>query len=333
MPEHELQLISKYPFLSEAKEYVASLGMSIRDMENHPIYKSSFELGRKRAADALEGELNVQREEKIEQELAVLSFVIARILVNLTDNESIMRRYARSEARYAHWFLKKDSEENVERVKKDLGVEFTEENGTGIDFSQYLQLAKDLVKRDSKWKLINRRMQEGQVQLQKAEKLILIREAIREEIMQPIKIPGIPEKFQDMAQSLENEFTETVEEISIDELDMDTLPPCIHKIIGQLEQGSINHHGMFVLATCLLGTGLGVDDVLKIFSRYPDYNEKKSRYQIEFLAGKRGGTSYSCPTCSRIESYGLCVQDCGIKHPLMYFRDQKKKKEREKEEG
>ncbi|OYT52764.1 MAG: hypothetical protein B6U72_07470 [Candidatus Altiarchaeales archaeon ex4484_2] len=323
MADFDLKLLAKYPFLDESKKYVSSLGMSIAEMQEHPVYGSSFEMGQNRVHEALEGRLSPQAGDETSQELSILSFVVARILVNLTRNKSIMRQYARAEARQAHRFLTREDETVLEEIKKDLGLE-TQENK--IHYTRYVQLAQDLAKIKPEWKLVNRRMHKGFIELNKTEELTIIRESIMNKIMSPINVSKTPPELRETANNINNKYSGRPLEISMKELDMEALPPCIKQIIASLEAGSISHNGMFVLATCLLDLGLKTENVLTIFSRYPGYNEEKSRYQIEFLSGKKSPTKYSCPTCARIKGYGLCVQECNIKHPLMYYRDKRKKR-------
>ncbi len=323
MADFDLKLLAKYPFLNRSREYVSSLGMSIAEMQKHPIYGSSFEMGRNRVHEALEGRLSPKEGDRISRELTILSFVVARILVNLTRNKSIMRRYARAEARQAHGFLIREDENVLGEIKKDLGLRM---QGNRIHYIRYVQLIQDLAKRKPEWKLVNRRMHKGFIEINKVEELTIMRESIMDRIMSPVNVSKTPQEFREIANIINNRYSGSPSKISMKELDMEALPPCIKEIIASLEAGSISHNGMFVLATCLLDLGLKTDNVLEIFSRYPGYSEERSRYQIEFLSGKKSPTRYSCPTCARIKGYGLCVQECNIKHPLMYYRDKRKKK-------
>ena len=315
----DLKLLAKYPFLKKAKDYVMSLNLTLSDIQNHPIYSGSFELGRQRVVNALNNNLVIDMSDKISQELAILSFVVARIIVNLTDNRSIIRRYARSESMYAYKFLKSETDDIIELIKEDLNIRIV--NGR-IHFIDYIRLTTDLVREEPKWKLINRRVNKGQVELKDTDSLILLREAIKERIMSPVNVSGIPDNFREVANMINNKFSRKPSRMDINELDIKALPPCISELLVSLESGNISHNGMFVLGTCLLALGLSVDDVIKIFSRYPEFNEEKTRYQIEFLAGKKSKTRYSCPTCAKIRAYGLCVSDCNVKHPLIYYKNQ-----------
>jgi len=322
MADINLMMLAKYPFHEQSKEYVTSLGLSIAQMREHPIYGSSFELGTQRATQALENKLTHKAEDKISAELSILSFAIARILVNLTRNKSIIRRYAKAEAQMAHALLLREKPEIIENIKTDVGLRIQDNK---ISYTQYVHYAKELAKTNPRWKLVNRRMHEGIIGLNKAEQLIIMQEAIQQKIATPINVTKTPHEFKQTAENINLRYSGRPTEISMKELELNALPPCIKQIIAQLESGNASHNSMFVLATTLIDLGLKTENILKIFSRYPSYNEEKSRYQIEFLAGEKSTTRYSSPTCARIKGYGLCVAECKIKHPLMYYRDRKKR--------
>jgi DNA primase large subunit len=63
--------------------------------------------------------------------------------------------------------------------------------------------------------------------------------------------------------------------------------------------------------------------VLELFKHAPDYNERIARYQIEHLAGLKGGRKkYSVYSCEKMKTLGMCVADCGTKTPVQYYLKQ-----------
>jgi DNA primase large subunit len=317
MSVFDLKTISKYPFLGEAKDYVSSLNLTLEGIQNHPVYSPAVELGRQRVLDALNGRVNVDLSDRVSQELAVLSYVIARILVNLISDRRMVFRYAAAESRNAHNLLKREGRDILHKVEEDVGFRL---DGDKMDFTLYLRLSKNLTS-DSKWRLVNRTVDSGRVDVGEYEAIELLREAIRLRIMEPVDVRNVPEDFRKTAEQLRNATMGAPMEIKAGELDRDAIPPCISRMLSSLEAGNITHNGMFIVGTFFIGLGLRVDDVVRIFSASPRFNEEKSRYQIEFLAGEKSTTKYSCPTCVKIKSYGLCVSECNVKHPLHYYRD------------
>jgi len=64
-----------------------------------------------------------------------------------------------------------------------------------------------------------------------------------------------------------------------------------------------------------------VEDLVNLFKTVADFDEKKTRYQVEHIAGLRGGHKfYMPPSCQEMNSLGLCPTNlgCGVKNPLNY---------------
>ncbi len=323
MTEFDLDLISKYPFLRKSKEYVASLSLSLLDMQKHPLYSAGINLGKQRVLDALNGRINLDLSSRTSKELAVLSYAIARILVNLTGNRMIISRYAEIEAENAYKFLIDEKRGSVpDEIKQDLGLEI---DNNKIKFQDYLKLSSNPAKYNQNRKLSNRILDSGLVELNENDFPALLKEAIRLRILEPVNLSGIPENFRGTAKWINSTVVGTAKDIEIEKVDKNALPPCISAMIVSLESGNASHNGMFIIATFFTNLGLKVDDVVRIFSKSPKFSEEKKRYQLEFLSGEKGGTKYTCPTCAKIKSYGLCVAECEVKHPLQFYRRKAKR--------
>ena len=78
----------------------------------------------------------------------------------------------------------------------------------------------------------------------------------------------------------------------------------------------LTHIENFVLAVFLANIGYSYNEILDIFKHAPNYDEKIAGYQIKTLMEKK----YSVLNCDSMASKGLCVNKCGIKHPLQYFK-------------
>jgi DNA primase large subunit len=316
MKEFNLEKLTKYPFLKEAKEYVASLGLTLGEIRTHQVYSESVELGRQRVHDALKGEVHLNQRDRLSQELCILSYAVARIIVNLTKNKAVISRYASVEAENIYGFLVDEKGEVLKEVMLDLNL--------GLDrnrmrYPKYLRLSTNLARSKAKWMLVNRIMDKGYVRVDESEIPLLLREAVRLRVMEPVDVRGVPSEFREMAKGVG--FIRNQADVRIEQIRERALPPCITAMLASLESGSTSHNAMFILGTFFLGLGLDVDDVVKIFSRHPRFNEEKTRNQLGFLSGEKSSTRYNCPSCSKIKSYGLCKKECGVKHPLKYYRN------------
>lgn len=314
--EDELKTMAKYPFLEESRKYVEDMKLTMEKTAGHPVYSAAIGLGKQRILELLENRFKPQYEEKTDLELLILSYPIARILVHLLGNKTLMLRYANAEANLAYSHLKKENSKTLEHIKKDLKLDM---NST-TDMPAYLKLTTRLVKADPKWKLVNRIVHKGRVQLNEGEELTLMKEAIRQKTLEPITMKTAPDALKKTLGELKGTFTTQMESPKIDFIEEKTLPPCIKHITILLQKDEANHNARFILATFLAGLGLKEEEILKIFSKSPKYDEYKTRYQLEFLTGKKSATKYTCPGCASIKSYGLCKAECKVKHPLQYYR-------------
>jgi DNA primase large subunit len=101
-------------------------------------------------------------------------------------------------------------------------------------------------------------------------------------------------------------------------------PPCVRASLDMLDRGeNVPHYGRFLMATYLLSVGKSVDDIVAMFPRAPDFKQNVTRYQVEHLAGLKGGrTRYRVPSCKTLQSHQFCFMDpvrCyQISTPLQY---------------
>jgi len=360
MDFESLKFLAKYPFLEEAKEYVNSLNLTLSDLKEHPVYSITIELGRQRVINSVnkkssfieasknEDEIN----DKILAEFSILSYVVARILANLTRNKLLIERYIDGEIERIYDFLKKESDENLKKIISDLNLKIDGAIELGkieIPFQDYLKFTKNIIKgkekvEKSRWKLVNRELIDGKVKINNKSELIeLIAEAIREKISlesstalpKRISQRYYPEKFINIARNLNSllgieKFKKVGVEWNVKRMNEDAFPPCIKSLLKSLRLGEISHNGMFILATFFINLGLDKKRIVKIFSVFPKFSEEKTLYQIEFLSGEKSNVKYSCPNCEKIKSYGLCPKDCGVKHPLSYYFNYLKKHSKKK---
>ena len=93
----------------------------------------------------------------------------------------------------------------------------------------------------------------------------------------------------------------------------DAVPPCIRNIVQALKSsGDPDHNQRLALVWYLRWVGYSVDAVVDLFKRFAkDFNEKVTRYQVEFAFGLRGrGAGYLPPSCGWMTQHGVCL-GCG----------------------
>jgi DNA primase large subunit len=113
-------------------------------------------------------------------------------------------------------------------------------------------------------------------------------------------------------------------------------PPCIREIMTKAEEGqNLNHIERLYLVFFLHALNFPKETIIDLFKGLPDFDQKKTEYQVEF-AKKKGYTPHSCNTLKSLNlcmaaKYGdpLCLkgymskkynEQRTIKHPLFYVQ-------------
>ncbi|RUM34248.1 MAG: hypothetical protein DSY33_02450 [Archaeoglobus sp.] len=231
----------------------------------------------------------------------------------------IRRKFAVQEARaYRQNFefeLKEGRYDVLSFLAADLGILARFGRDSCIHVSSYL---KGIVKiRDEKWRLVNRKIKGGWVEITERELIRLMEEILREKLEQPAKI-SLPSDLLKKVESIESSAERV--EVSLP-IRLDCIPPCMKKILSDLQKGiNIPHTARFAVTAFLLNIGMNVNSIVELFSSAPDFDEEKTRYQVEHIAGYRGkGSEYVCPSCETMRTYHNCYGDCGVSSPITYY--------------
>ena len=122
-------------------------------------------------------------------------------------------------------------------------------------------------------------------------------------------------------------YVEELIELPKDPSDLDgckAVPKCIRNIVSTFKKsGDVDHYQRLVLVWFMKWTGYTVDDVVDMFRRFAkDFNERITKYQVEYAFGLRGRKEdWMFPSCKWFKQHGICL-DCGWseKHsnPLTY---------------
>lgn len=350
----ELKTLSKYPFLNESKKYVKDNNLSVVEILSDPVYERARVFGLERLENAFEnkdvGERNPVSETDCIMEL--LSYPIARMIAVCINDLYFKRRYALGEAVHTYKNLIKEETSFVLKIANEfnLDVKFDEESKKiSIHFTDYL---KNAPTRYKSWKMINRSMKNGYVFLSKRNLARLIQENLRHRINEELDKRKcnqvILDTFKEDIRRIQkkvNVLRKKMEAEPVGELKINLLPPCMKNILSSIQNGeNVPHMGRFALVSFLHSLGLDTNQILKIFSTAPDFEEEKSRYQVEHIAGDGSTTSYKPPSCEKLKTYGLCPTEemdeiCKrTYHPMSYYRynwkkhkSKKNKKEKKKQ--
>lgn len=337
-PIVDIRKLARYPYLEEASGYIKDSDISIPDLLDDPAYEEARIAGRNRVFEALE---NTKIEDhslisEAEIQIELLSYPIARMVVSSVGDPFLIKRYALSEAKTGTPRWMEEDTDFVRRLAEQLDVELIVENGTmKTHFTDFLKNTAQL--RSKGWKLINQRVEDGYVILPKRKFLRVLQDALRRKLEDELPLE-VNEKILETFQETTIELIEKIQERKskykaedMGKIRTTRLPPCMHRLLATVQTGEgIPHTGRFALVAFLRHLGLRPDDIMRMFSTISDFDESKTRYQIEHISGITSGTKYTPPECSTMKSYGICYEPDGlcnrIKHPLSYYRIKGKRK-------
>ncbi|TQD23882.1 DNA primase regulatory subunit PriL [Methanolobus vulcani] len=320
-----------YPYISGASAHVKSLGMSLDRLVTSRAMESARIRGKERVMQAIEGELfkpslSASDEQKILLEL--LSYPFSRILVSSIDDSFLTRRYCLAEAVASYKLLKTSDLDFLEEFASDFSV-YPDRSDTGfkLHFTSYIRMASSL--KAIEWKLVNRKLHHGNVNVSKEEFSRLLQELIKERVEHNLPMPVNEELVESCEpylveiQELLEERKSTFGDSEFESVETDLFPPCITHAIANTQAGvNLAHSMRFAMTAFLITIGMTVDDIMNLFTASPDFDIEKARYQIEHIAGS-SGTHYKPPSCSTMQTYGNCYapdEMCKkISHPLNYY--------------
>ena len=328
MDDRDLAL---YPFISEASQHVGSLGFSLDRLITSRALDLARLRGKERVIQSLFGEiekpsLTASNEGPILTEL--LSYPFARILVSCIDDSFLTRRYSLAEAVAAYILLKSRDVNFLSDIGNDFGVDAKpSDSDFNIHFTDYIKLASSM--KDLKWKLVNRKLDHGNVRIKKEEFARLLQEAVRVRIQDSLPIE-VPDNIRELCAPYLDEIKVILDERKtkygagdFEAVESELFPPCIaHAIANTMAGVNLAHSMRFAMTSFLLTVGMTVDDIINMFNISPDFDVEKTRYQIEHISGS-SGTTYKPPACATMKTYGNCYGEdelCKrINHPLGYY--------------
>lgn len=316
--------------------------------------------------------------------LNVYVYMLLQIVLYALNNKIITNRTANLYSKNAYNDIERENNDfNLYNICQDLGLrikyshdpkkygikivkdhrEVRKTNFT-IYYIDYLSLASNL--RDEHRKLTNNAMKDGYILVQNKTLIRLIQEYVRNKLLIKdtedkaslnafIKEVSKVQGFRDLYEKIlslwdkrkeEFDFTFKIDIKSKEEMLL-IYPPCVIEILKKAEEGqNLLHHERLFIVWFLLALEYPVEKVVNIFSTLPDFDMKKTTYQVEY-AKRKNYTPYQCST---LKSLGLCMADkykdelCKdgygskdpnerkkLKHPLAYVRIKQYRHEREEE--
>ncbi len=319
-----------YPFTSGASRYVERSNKSLDSLlDGGEFGKAVINRGKERAIQSIEGEIQKSFGDDVLAEIELFSYPLARILISCIDDHYLIRKYALAEAEAAHAQMKKETLQSLGELGEEFGIKHTAHGRDfKIHFTHYLPFASRM--RDLEWKLVNRRLDDGYVVVNKGEFARLLQEAVRNNIQDtlPLDVPeGICKTLSPQIMEIKQHLEKLKSEFKIGEfaeVDSNCFPPCIRCLLMAIQNGqNLAHSARFALTSFLANIGMGVDEIVETYRASLDFDEERTRYQVQHIVGS-SGTAYTAPSCATMATYGNCVGKepmCSrVSHPLNFYR-------------
>ena len=314
--------LAKYPFMNEAIKYVDDLNIRIDELANEEYTQKIIDRAKERIKESIEG-AEVRSEWTNEEDVELLSFLTALALVTFIDDDGVKNRYALAESKRVYKIFQ--IEDNFDKVLKIAEKTFKwnlrKLNNRADDllqkyelfFTEYLRNSVIMI--DSRWKLVNRSISQGYVRITKEEICRLLQEEVRRKILENLRkkrggitsLQPIVKEVEKLALSARSKIYGR--KFKAEEINIEAFPPCIRSLHETLKSGgNLSHIGRFTLTSFLINIGLNDKKILKFFEEVMDFDEKKTLYQIQHIAGKKGSrTKYVPPKCETLKTHGLCA--------------------------
>ncbi len=325
--------LASYPFLREASRFVKERGPSLEELLREIAYSGERGAGVERVRSALEsGRIDPPACREDHECLSeMLAYICARFVVSVAGSPALTRRYALKEAERAADLLRQEPPETVAAVCEELDLKVEQTDGVfRLHFAQYLKYA---VPNQAEWKLINRRVDRGKVVLDRDTLCRLAQNALRARFDSelPLDVPDpVKEVFGAEARALRNEADSRLRQFQPKDLGkvrIMAFPPCMRHLLATAQAGeNVPHTGRFAIVAFLHSLGVSSEEIMKAFAGSPDFQEDKTRYQVEHITGVTSGTEYSAPGCETMRTYGICFEPdflCRkewMTHPMKYYK-------------
>lgn len=330
--------LCRYPFLPEARGRVQQGGFVLADLLGDPAYQRARTRAVRRVKGSLEGSGIGAPHAANENEaiLELLSYPLARALVVTVGDSYLTQRYATAESKLASAQLQKEEGETVWQVATQLGLPLDASPEPFFARLHFLDYLRNAPARDPAWKLVNQPLSGGRVSLAREQVVRLAEEALKNRLLDELDELERPGRA--LHDALGRELNEIQTLVSAHRarfapeatgpLRPEAFPPCMQAIwTGIKNHVNVPHMGRFAIVSFLHTLGMTSEDILRFFASVPDFDVNKSRYQIEHITGQIGATQYTPPSCSTMQTYGICPLEerddiCLrlIHHPLSYYR-------------
>ncbi len=315
--------LAKYPFLNEASLYIKDTHFDLLEFDRSEM---SFIINR--SFDKIENFIKnneTRYHYKIDRfEIEILTFLASLLILKSASIDIVTKKFALLESMRFEKYLIDDLKNSFKDEKKrlillkifkevfkiDVYAETKTIEAYKIRVLDYIQ--RSIIFHEQEWKLINRTVKDGYVYLTVTEIVRLFRNELSLLIIDKIKNMksiAFPNQVLIKSQKLKSYWDSINKKTDANFVNKKSItPPCIEHLYRVLDTGeNLPHSARLLLATFLLFSGKSIEEIVDIFRKLPDFNERITRYQLEHLSGKAvSSKKYFVPSCEKIKMENLC---------------------------
>jgi len=320
--------IIKYPFSNKAKEYLEKKNIDLFSINEEVIKKATLFILKTISQESFENEKQWKEYLRIDDERIAKMFAslfpISKILLNVVDYNPLYQRFGDYYQNQLFFYLRQlqDKDEFLE-IQKDIcpNLKFNDfKNKYYLSMVEYLSYNLS-----DNFKLQYSNLEEGNIYFSKSEVIELLSVILKKRILKNIDLEkkALPKLFLEYGEYIKKKVLadNLLDFKIINKPAIGSFPPCFLKMYNKLVGGEkLTHNENFNIAVFLFNVGYSFDEILACFKNSPNYVESIASYQIKKILEKK----YSVPNCDTIKSNGLCVADCGTKHPFQLFKNTNK---------
>lgn len=335
--KQELVFAQRFPFSNKARSVLKEFSFDLEKTPESVIKRAALMINAASKSKPYVQD-SLQATDLLLHEIQ--AFPIAKILLSAMDRPDLFDRFAELWAQSAFSYLESadNRRELALELAFDLSVPFELLNGelfaVRIPVSSFLEAGF----KEDFMKLVNQPVESGWVFLPENDFCRFLSELARERTRSslPVALKHVPPLLLSLARQLKEQlvfrFKQSFSFEALGEANPNAFPPCMAKLYNELLEGkNVPHAGRFNIATFLVAVNFPVQNIVELFRKTPNFDEKVTRYQVERIAGK-GNPKYSPSSCAKMRSYSLCVANCPVSHPVQFYeREQKKTTEQPKE--
>jgi len=319
---------ARYPFTRAAREAVEAADIDLAAVveRDGPVVDRAVERVERTIRAAETGDPH--RRPRVE----LLSYPVARVLISLIGERALTTKYARAEAATAADRFRADLGGSDDRLKSsrtepltlaELLAEFdldaavrrveddVAEHAYRIAVGPYLELAAD--REGERWRLVNRRLADGTVPVDRDELLALLETAVRDRVAEGLPL-SVPEPIADALAARRDRLREGLADVDlprgIDTVVPELFPSCMQTLTERARAGPLEPHARFALVSFLVSIGLSAEETVAFLDRGSDSGSAAEpiRHAVEYVRGAAGPTQYAPPSTATLRSDGICPE-------------------------